>query len=183
MAELDIFQSDYSAEQIEDEITNGVPRINATNKHWERWDVENQVWVDTGVVAEGTSTGAAWGNITGSISNQTDLNSALSGKESKTDADLLIKNVTYTSADGKFTFTKQNGTTIVIDTNYEIGYIGKTTVFNVDGTITETFANGLVKLTTFVSASVITEAYTYEGVTRTKTITFNADGSITETIA
>jgi|GEM_PF-3004907 len=67
--------------------------------------------------------------------------------------------------------------------DYEIGYIGKTTVFNADGTITETFANGLVKLTTFVSDSVITEQYTFEGVSRTKTTTFNADGSITETIA
>lgn len=67
--------------------------------------------------------------------------------------------------------------------DYEVGYVGKTTTFNANGTITETYANGLVKLTTFVNDSTITEAYTYDGVTRTKTTVFNADGSITETIS
>lgn len=58
------------------------------------------------------------------------------------------------------------------------------TVFNDDGTITETSSNGDVKVTTFNSDGSITERYTLaSGSVITKTIVFNSDGSITETLS
>jgi hypothetical protein len=63
------------------------------------------------------------------------------------------------------------------------GFIGQTTVFNADGSITETNPAGDTKITTFVSASVITEVFTSGAVSITKTTTFNSNGSITEVIS
>lgn len=62
------------------------------------------------------------------------------------------------------------------------GFVAKETVFNADGSITETGADGSTKVTIF-GDGVITETYTAGGVTATKTTTFNADGSITESVA
>lgn len=62
------------------------------------------------------------------------------------------------------------------------GFAAKETVFNADGSITETGADGSTKVTVF-GDGVITETYTAGGVTATKTTTFNADGSITESVA
>lgn len=62
------------------------------------------------------------------------------------------------------------------------GFVAKGTVFNADGSITETGADGSTKVTVF-GDGVITETYTAGGVTATKTTTFNADGSITESVA
>ena len=62
------------------------------------------------------------------------------------------------------------------------GFAAKETVFNADGSITETGADGSTKVTAF-GDGVITETYTAGGVTATKTTTFNADGSITESVA
>jgi hypothetical protein len=56
------------------------------------------------------------------------------------------------------------------------------TVFNADGSITETYVSGLIKTTTFNSDGSITEVYS-EPINKTKTITFSADGSITEVVA
>lgn len=62
------------------------------------------------------------------------------------------------------------------------GFAAKETVFNADGSITETGADGSTKVTVF-GDGVITETYTASGVTATKTTTFNDDGSITESVA
>ena len=62
------------------------------------------------------------------------------------------------------------------------GFVAKETVFNSDGSITETGADGSTKVTTF-GDGVITEVYQAGELTATKTTTFNADGSITESIA
>ena len=63
-----------------------------------------------------------------------------------------------------------------------------TTVFNADGSITETYTDGYKKETTFDSETQITEKLYYRKKSTaaytlyaTKRITFNADGSITET--
>lgn len=55
------------------------------------------------------------------------------------------------------------------------------TVFNADGSITETYDDG-VKTTTFNPDGSITETFAGEK-TITKTTTFNADGSISEVIS
>lgn len=63
-----------------------------------------------------------------------------------------------------------------------------TTVFNADGSITETYTDGYKKVTTFDSETQITEKLYYRSSSTsayklyaTKRITFNADGSIAET--
>jgi hypothetical protein len=63
-----------------------------------------------------------------------------------------------------------------------------TTVFNADGSITETYTDGYKKETTFDSETQITEKLYYRSSSTaayklyaTKRITFNADGSIAET--
>jgi diaminopimelate epimerase len=62
------------------------------------------------------------------------------------------------------------------------GFEPKTTVFNADGSITETNGNGEKLITIFNSNGTITERFV--GVnTLTKTTTFNADGSIGEVIS
>jgi diaminopimelate epimerase len=62
------------------------------------------------------------------------------------------------------------------------GFVAKTTVFNSDGSITETNGNGQTLTTTFNSDGSITERFVGEK-TITKTITFKADGSIGEVIS
>ena len=58
------------------------------------------------------------------------------------------------------------------------------TVFNSDGSITETMSTGDVKTTVFNSNGSITETYNMaSGETIVKTITFNSDGSISETLS
>lgn len=61
------------------------------------------------------------------------------------------------------------------------GFSAKDTVFNADGSITETGSDGSTKTTVF-GASVITETYSSGDLTATKTTTFNDDGSISEHI-
>lgn len=62
------------------------------------------------------------------------------------------------------------------------GFIAKTTVFNSDGSITETNSKGEKLTTRFNTDGSITETFVGEK-TITKTTTFNSDGSITEVIA
>lgn len=61
------------------------------------------------------------------------------------------------------------------------GFQGVSTVFNANGSIIETNADGHTLTTTFNSNGSITERFVGEK-TITKTTTFNSDGSITETI-
>ena len=62
------------------------------------------------------------------------------------------------------------------------GFVAKTTVFNDDGSITETNGKGETLTTVFNTDGSITE--TFKGSkTIVKTTTFNNDGSITEAIA
>ena len=63
-------------------------------------------------------------------------------------------------------------------------FIARNTVFNLDGSITETDAAGNIHNTVFTSATVITETLKDSNNTllATKTTTFNNDGSITEAI-
>lgn len=56
------------------------------------------------------------------------------------------------------------------------------TVFNADGSITETYQDGSVKTTVFNSNGSISETFTLGTQTMTKTTTFNSDGSISEVI-
>lgn len=64
------------------------------------------------------------------------------------------------------------------------GFVGKTTTFNSDGSITETESNGDVKVTSFLSNGDIQEQLTKaDGSITTKTTHFNADGSITEVVS
>ena len=59
------------------------------------------------------------------------------------------------------------------------GFQAQTTVFNSDGSITETNGLGQTKTTTFNADGTITETFVGEKPI-TKTTTFNSDGSITE---
>lgn len=79
--------------------------------------------------------------------------------------------------------TEQSGTPINRETLMAMqGFIGTTTIFNEDGSITETNSDGETVTTNFNEDGSITEVFTGEK-TITKTITFNADGSITEVIS
>lgn len=62
------------------------------------------------------------------------------------------------------------------------GMYDNETVFNADGSITETNPDGGQKVTTFNADGSITEAFTQDGLTITKKTTFNSDGSISEVI-
>lgn len=63
------------------------------------------------------------------------------------------------------------------------GFEASTTAFNTDGTIDETFGDGVVK-TTFNSDGSITEKFTAtDGKVITKTTKFLSDGSIQEVIS
>lgn len=59
----------YSAQQLQDAVANQVPRINSTTKHWEVWSIENNAWVDTGVVAQGDGV-ASFNGRTGAVTPQ-----------------------------------------------------------------------------------------------------------------
>ena len=63
------------------------------------------------------------------------------------------------------------------------GMENSTTVFNSDGSITETFNNGTVKTTIFNADGSITETvvFTETGQTYSQTTIFNSDGSISVT--
>lgn len=78
--------------------------------------------------------------------------------------------------------TEQNGTPINRENMMAIqGFVAKNTVFYANGNITETNGKGEVLTTVFNDDGSITETFVGEK-TITKTITFNADGSITEVI-
>ena len=62
------------------------------------------------------------------------------------------------------------------------GFIAKTTVFNADGSITETNGKGETLTTVFNTDGSITETFVGSK-TIVKTTTFNADGSISEVIS
>jgi hypothetical protein len=79
--------------------------------------------------------------------------------------------------------TARNGTRINRATLMAMqGFMAKTTVFNADGSITETNGSGQTLTTTFNSDGSITETFVGEK-TLTKTTTFKADGSIEEVIS
>lgn len=78
---------------------------------------------------------------------------------------------------------ENNGTPINRESMMALqGFIGKTTIFNDDGSITETNADGHTKTTKFNDDGSITETFVGEK-TITKRITFNNDRSITEEIS
>ena len=62
------------------------------------------------------------------------------------------------------------------------GFVSQNTVFNSNGSITETNADGDILITKFNDDGSITETFIGEK-TITKTTTFNSDGSITEVIS
>lgn len=79
--------------------------------------------------------------------------------------------------------TEQAGTPINRENMMAIqGFIAKETVFNEDGSITETNSEGHTKTTVFYEDGSITETFTGKK-TITKTTTFNEDGSISEVIS
>lgn len=79
--------------------------------------------------------------------------------------------------------SEQNGTPINRENLMAIqDFIAKKTVFNADGSITETNAKNGMLTTTFNDDDSITETFVGEK-TITKTTTFNADGSISEVIS
>lgn len=60
------------------------------------------------------------------------------------------------------------------------GFSDNETLFNADGSITETNADLDTKVTVFNSDGSITETFTSNGISIAKKTTFNADGSISE---
>lgn len=79
--------------------------------------------------------------------------------------------------------SEQSGTPINRETLMAMqDFIGSNTVFNSDGSITETNDKGETLTTTFNEDGTITETFVGEK-TITKTTTFNADESITEVIS
>lgn len=82
--------------------------------------------------------------------------------------------------------SEQNGTPINRENLMAMqGFIANNTVFNNDGSITETNGKGEVLTTVFNDDGTITE--TFVGVVGEKTITkittFNADGSVSEVVS
>lgn len=78
--------------------------------------------------------------------------------------------------------TEQSGTPINRENMMAIqGFIATNTVFNADGSITETNGKGETLTTVFNADGTITETFVGEK-TITKTTTFNIDGSISEVI-
>lgn len=79
--------------------------------------------------------------------------------------------------------SEQQGTPINREAMMAVqGFENNTVVFNADGSITETNANGDTLTTTFNADGSITEAFVGEK-TITKTIKFNSDNSITEVLS
>ena len=60
------------------------------------------------------------------------------------------------------------------------GFCANETVFNPDGSITETNGDNDTKVTVFNPDDSITETFTSNGISIAKKTTFNADGSISE---
>lgn len=87
----------------------------------------------------------------------------------------MIEFVDKTSSKAGTTYSRANMMAIQ-------GFIAKNTVFNPDGSITETNSKGETLTTIFNSDGSITETFVGEK-TITKTITFNNDGSITEVLS
>ena len=76
------------------------------------------------------------------------------------------------------------GTPINRDTLMAIqGFIGITTVFEDDGSITETNSQGHIMKTIFNSDGSITERFTADGRTIAKTTYFDEDGTIREVMS
>lgn len=63
------------------------------------------------------------------------------------------------------------------------GFGSVETVFNADGSITETFQDGSTKKTVFNADGSISETFTAGAQTMIKTTSFNEDGSISEVIS
>ena len=79
--------------------------------------------------------------------------------------------------------TEKNGTPINRSALMAMqGFIGSTTVFNSDGSITETNSEGETLTTVFRADGSIVETFVGEK-TITKTTIFNSDGSISEVIS
>ena len=79
--------------------------------------------------------------------------------------------------------SEQSGTPINRENLMAIqGFVANTTVFNANGSITETNSKGETLTTTFNDDGSITEIFVGEK-TITKNTTFNSDGSITEVIS
>ena len=79
--------------------------------------------------------------------------------------------------------SEQSGTPINRENMMALqGFIAKDTVFNADGSITETNSKDETLTTVFNADGSITETFIGEK-TITKTTTFNADGSISEVIS
>lgn len=78
---------------------------------------------------------------------------------------------------------EQSGTPINRENLMAIqGFVANTTVFNANGSITETNSKGETLTTTFNDDGSITEIFVGKK-TITKNTTFNSDGSITEVIS
>lgn len=78
--------------------------------------------------------------------------------------------------------SEQNGTSINRENLMAMqGFIASNTVFNADGSITETNSKGEVLTTVFNDDGSITETFVGEK-TITKTTTFNTDGSVSEVL-
>lgn len=60
------------------------------------------------------------------------------------------------------------------------GFLGQTTVFEEDGSITETNSEGQTKTTVFEEDGSITETFCADGICIAKQTIFEEDGSITE---
>ena len=79
--------------------------------------------------------------------------------------------------------SEQNGTALNRKNLMALqGFHACSTIFNDDGSITETNQDGHTKTTMFNADGSITETFVGEK-TITKTTTFNADGSISEVIS
>lgn len=79
--------------------------------------------------------------------------------------------------------SEQNGTPLNRENMMALqGFQAKKTVFNSDGSITETNSKGEILTTVFNADGSITETFVGEK-TIIKTTTFNADGSISEVIS
>lgn len=79
--------------------------------------------------------------------------------------------------------TEQDGTEINRENLMAMqGFMGNTTIFNDDGSITETNSKGEKMTTRFNADGSITETFEGEKII-TKTTTFNEDGSISEVVS
>lgn len=84
--------------------------------------------------------------------------------------------------DGETIIADPDGTLHSVTKNADM--VGKTTTFNGNESIAETFADGSKKVTVFNADGSIVETLTdVKGKVTIKTITFNADGSITEEVS